>query len=161
MNLKSFFSGVWDIVKFGLVVLIIVFPIRMYVAQPFIVSGESMAPTFESGDYLIIDELTYNFIREPQKGEVIVFRYPQDPSKFFIKRVVGLPGEELNVDRREWKLGPDEYFVVGDNTKSSLDSRYWGPLPRKNIIGRTLLRLWPPTAFAYIPGKAEPAASLW
>ena len=151
MNSK-FWAGVWEIVKFGLIVLAIVMPIRLYVAQPFIVSGESMAPTFSSGDYLIIDELTYNFINEPQKGEVVVFRYPQDPSKFFIKRIVGLPGEELVVDGVEWKMGENEYFVMGDNSRFSLDSRSWGALPRENITGRALLRLWPPTALAYMPG---------
>ncbi|OGZ30804.1 MAG: signal peptidase I [Candidatus Niyogibacteria bacterium RIFCSPLOWO2_01_FULL_45_48] len=149
---SKFLAGVWEIVKFGLIVLVIVMPIRLYIAQPFIVAGESMAPTFSSGDYLIIDELTYNFIKEPSVGEVVVFRYPQDPSKYFIKRIVGLPGEELVVDGVEWKLGDGEYFVMGDNTRFSLDSRSWGVLPRENITGRALLRLWPPTAFAYMPG---------
>ena len=152
---SKFWSGVWEIVKFGLIVLVIVMPIRLYIAQPFIVSGESMAPTFSSGDYLIIDELTYNFLQEPQKGEVVVFRYPQDPSKYFIKRIVGLPGEELVVDGVEWKMGENEYFVMGDNNRFSLDSRSWGALPRENITGRALLRLWPPTALAYMPGSED------
>lgn len=149
--LSKFWLGVWEIAKFGLVVLVIVMPIRLYIAQPFIVSGDSMVPTFNSGDYLIIDELTYNFVREPQKDEVIIFRYPQDPSKFFIKRIVGLPGEAVNVDGKEWQMGEDEYFVMGDNRLFSLDSRSWGPLPKENITGRALVRLWPPTALAYIP----------
>jgi len=152
---SKFWPGVWEIVKFGLIVLAIVMPIRLYIAQPFIVAGESMAPTFGSGDYLIIDELTYNFLQEPQKGEVVVFRYPQDPSKFFIKRIVGLPGEELVVDGVEWKMGENEYFVMGDNNRFSLDSRSWGALPRENITGRALLRLWPPTALAYMPGSED------
>ena len=131
---SKFLAGVWEIVKFGLIVLVIVMPIRLYIAQPFIVAGESMAPTFSSGDYLIIDELTYNFIKEPSVGEVVVFRYPQDPSKFFIKRIVGLPGEELVVDGVEWKLGDGEYFVMGDNRKASLDSRHdIAFLPEKDI----------------------------
>ncbi len=112
-----------------------------------------MAPTFSSGDYLIIDELTYNFLNEPKKNEVVVFRYPLDPSKYFIKRIVGLPGEELVVDGVEWKLGEGEYFVMGDNSRFSLDSRSWGPLPKENITGRALIRLWPPTALAYMPGN--------
>lgn len=150
---SKFWAGVWEIVKFGLTVLVIVLPIRLYIAQPFIVSGESMAPTFSSGDYLIIDELTYNFLNEPKKNEVVVFRYPLDPSKYFIKRIVGLPGEELVVDGVEWKLGEGEYFVMGDNSRFSLDSRSWGPLPKENITGRALIRLWPPTALAYMPGN--------
>ncbi|MBI2507034.1 MAG: signal peptidase I [Candidatus Niyogibacteria bacterium] len=157
---SKFWSGVWEIAKFGIIVLAIVMPIRLYIAQPFIVSGESMAPTFSSGDYLIIDELTYNFIREPQKDDVIVFRYPLDPSKFFIKRIVGLPGEELVVDGKEWQMGNDEYFVMGDNNIFSLDSRSWGPLPRENITGRALLRLWPATTFAYMPGQRQLASPM-
>ncbi len=152
MQWRNFLAGVWEIVKVGIVVLAIVLPIRLYVAQPFIVSGDSMVPTFESGDYLIIDEVTYRY-REPQKGDVVVFRYPLDPSKFFIKRIVGLPGETLVADGREWRLGLDDYFVEGDNRPFSLDSRSWGPVPRENVIGRALLRLWPPTAFAYMPGQ--------
>lgn len=145
-------GGAWEIIQFAIIVLVVVLPIRIYVAQPFIVSGASMVPTFESGDYLIIDEFTYNFIREPQKGEVIVFRYPNDPSKFFIKRVVGLPGEEVIVDGRSWTVGNDEYFVMGDNRTQSLDSRSFGGLSRDNITGRALLRLWPPKALALEPG---------
>ena len=146
------FRAAWEIIQFALIVVVVVLPIRIFVAQPFIVSGASMAPTFDSGDYLIIDELTYTVIREPQKGEVIVFRYPNDPSKYFIKRVVGLPGEDVTVDGREWKLKSDEYFVMGDNRAQSLDSRSFGPLPRKNITGRALVRLWPPRALAFEPG---------
>ena len=150
--ISKLFGGAWEIIQFALIVLVVVLPIRIYIAQPFIVSGASMVPTFENGDYLIIDEFTYNFIREPQKGEVIVFRYPNDPSKFFIKRIVGLPGEEVVVDGRSWTVGNDEYFVMGDNRLQSLDSRSFGGLPRDNITGRALLRLWPPKAFALEPG---------
>ena len=150
--ISKIWGSIWEIVQFAAIVLVVVLPIRMYVAQPFIVSGASMAPTFENGNYLIIDELTYNVIREPQKGEVIVFRYPLDPSKFFIKRIVGLPGEDVTVDGREWKLNESEYFVMGDNRLQSLDSRTFGALPRDHITGRALLRLWPPTALAYEPG---------
>ncbi len=145
-------ESAWEIARFAIIVLVVVLPIRAYVAQPFIVSGASMAPTFATGDYLIIDELTYHFFHGPQKGDVIVFRYPNDPSKFFIKRVVGLPNEKVTVDGREWDLKSDEYFVMGDNRTESLDSRIFGPLERKYITGRALVRLWPPTAFAYEPG---------
>ena len=145
-------NGFWEFARAVIISIVIVIPVRMYIAQPFIVDGASMEPNFAGGDYLIIDELTYNFINEPQKGEVVVFRYPQDPSKFFIKRIVGLPGEELVVDGVEWKMGENEYFVMGDNSRFSLDSRSWGALPRENITGRALLRLWPPTALAYMPG---------
>jgi len=131
-------NEVWEFVKFAVIALLVVLPIRMWIAQPFIVHGSSMVPTFESGDYLIIDEITYQF-RGPERGEVIVFRYPQNPSQFFIKRVAGLPGETINGT----KLPQNEYYVLGDNTFASSDSRYWGPVKSNLIIGRAVLRLWP------------------
>ena len=166
---------VWETIKFAAIVGLIVIPIRIYIAQPFIVNGLSMFPTFNNGDYLIIDELSYNFLREPKRGEVIVFRPPLQGSRFFIKRVIGLPGEVIEVkdDRvfvngaalpepyREqittidgvWELDEGEYFVLGDNRGSSSDSRVWGTLPEGNIIGRAFLRLWPVSEAAYLPGQ--------
>src|SRR3989344_685988 len=89
-------STVWEVTKMVVITLIIVVPIRTYVAQPFIVSGASMDPTFRDHEYLIVDELSY-YLRAPERGEVIIFRYPKDPSKFFIKRIVGLPGETVAI----------------------------------------------------------------
>ena len=86
-----------DIVKFTALSLLIVIPIRTFIAQPFLVSGSSMRPTFIDGEYLIIDELSYDF-KSPQRGQVIVFKYPNDPSKYFIKRIIGLPGELVDVE---------------------------------------------------------------
>ena len=147
----SFFR---EVIILIILVVGIVIPIKMLVAQPFIVSGTSMRPTFEDGQYLIIDRISYAF-NEPQREDVIVFRYPDDPKKFFIKRVIGLPGETVNieggtvkitqVDGTEITLNQDyivypkksdntltleneEYFVMGDNRKDSYDSRSWGPL---------------------------------
>lgn len=174
-------STVWDIVRFAVIVLVIVIPIRAYVAQPFIVSGSSMDPTFRQGDYLIIDELTYHF-REPKRGEVVVFRYPKEPSKFFIKRIIGLPGEIIRINENGVSvtktdgtietlnepyakelnlplgitetLTDDEYYVLGDNRSISLDSRFWGPVTRELIKGRALLRLLPPQTISILPGNA-------
>ncbi len=129
-----------------------------------------MAPNFSEGDYLIVDELSYQF-REPQRGEVIIFEHPENPSQKFIKRVVGLPGEmveikdnritiynrsqSLDLDESEYlptsvdtagnatfELGEDEYFVLGDNRGFSYDSRKFGVVPGKNIIGRFFFRVW-------------------
>lgn len=86
----------WDIMKVLLVSLAIVLPIRYFLVQPFIVRGASMEPAFEDSEYLIVDELSY-YLRAPQRGEVVVFRYPRDPSQFFIKRIMGLPGEEIDI----------------------------------------------------------------
>lgn len=169
----------WEVIKFALITAVIVIPIRTYIAQPFIVSGASMYPTFDDNEYLIIDELSYHF-RAPARGEVIVFKYPKDPSKYFIKRIVGLPGETLLVrtdgiflrhpDGRleqinepyiqgesytttEVALGPHDYFVMGDNRGASLDSRSWGALPEALITGRAFIRLFPPNRIGLLPGQ--------
>jgi len=151
------------------IALVIVIPIRYFLFQPFIVKGQSMEPNFEDSNYLIVDELSYRF-RDPQRGEVVVFRYPRNVSQRFIKRIIGLPGEKIEIeasvvmvdgkilDESEYfpsgvqtlgniqiSLDENEYFVLGDNRISSFDSRQWGTLPRKNIIGRVYFRAWPIT----------------
>lgn len=167
------FRFLFETGKTLLVALLIVIPLRLFVAQPFFVRGASMDPTFSNGDYLIIDELSYRFSL-PKRGDVIVFRYPGDPSQFFIKRVIGLPGETissaegrvsvehfgqriileesyLNVETTGMTpitAGPNEYVMLGDNRSASSDSRRWGVLPRENIIGRVFLIVWPPKDFS-------------
>lgn len=86
----------WELIKIFLLAMIIIVPIRYFLVQPFFVRGASMEPTFLDGEYLVIDELSYR-LREPERGEVVVFRYPQSPSQFFIKRIVGLPGETITI----------------------------------------------------------------
>ena len=168
-----------DFLRFIIVSAIIIIPIRTWVAQPFLVRGASMEPTFEDGEYLIIDEFTYHF-RSPERGEVLVFRYPNDPSKFFIKRVIGLPGETIEIrdnniflmsDGGEVKLnepflqealttpngiitlGEHDFFMLGDNRLFSSDSRKWGTLEEGFIIGRAFLRLWPINRTEFMPGN--------
>ena len=172
-----------EIVRFALLAILIVVPIRMFVAQPFIVSGASMDDTFENGQYLIVDQLSY-YLHEPDRGDVVIFRYPKDPSKFFIKRVIGLPGDTVTIEdatvtikNEEYPtglildepyvtsmavaapltevLGPREYFVMGDNRDFSSDSRAWGVLQEERIIGRAWLRLFPPTVADFLPGEAK------
>jgi signal peptidase I len=176
-------SLIGEIVRFSLFALLIVLPIRLFIAQPFIVSGASMETTFSTGQYLIVDQLTYH-LEEPQRGDVIIFRYPKDPSKFFIKRVIGVPGDTVNISGNEVKitntafpegvvldesyilsmkpnttlteiLGDGEYFVMGDNRDASSDSRAWGVLQRDNIVGRAFLRLFPLTKVGVLPGKYD------
>lgn len=168
-------SNFWkELVKLVFLSLLIVVPFRLYIAQPFIVEGASMNPTFETGDYLIVDELTYSF-KTPERGSILVFKYPKNPKKSFIKRVIGLPNETVLIsdgkititnaqypkgflldeayvklnkeDNLNYVLGADEYFVLGDNRLESADSRIWGPVPEKNIIGRPIIRLFPPALF--------------
>ncbi len=159
-----------ELVKLAVIAVVIVIPFRLFVAQPFVVDGASMDPTFRNGQYLVVDEFTYHF-ETPARGSVLIFKYPKDPSKYFIKRVIGLPNETVKIekgkvsilneespngflleepyvkltkdDTQTFVLGSKEYFVMGDNRAGSADSRLWGPVPEKNIIGRPIARLWP------------------
>jgi signal peptidase I len=168
-------SNFWkELVKLILIAVVVVVPFRLYVAQPFIVDGLSMYPTFNNGHYLIIDEISYRF-KTPERGSVIVFKPPRDPGKYFIKRVIGLPGETVRIengqvtiinaenpdgftldepyveltkeDNMSFILSDGEYFVMGDNRSQSADSRIWGAVPEANIIGRPIIRFFPPTLF--------------
>lgn len=160
--------------------LLMVFFVRTYIAQPFVVNGASMDPTFHTGEYLIVDQLSYE-LSHPNRGEVIVFRYPLIPSRFFIKRVIALPDETIRItgtkveikkvdedsfftldepyvefqkeDNLEVTLKNDEYFVMGDNRLASLDSRSWGPLNQSFIIGKAFVRLFPPSKIDFLPGS--------
>jgi len=97
-----------DTVKFVLIILLIVIPVRVFVAQPFIVNGASMDPTFGHGEYLIVDQISYRF-NEPERGDVIVFKYPNDQRQFFIKRVIGLPGETIKITNTSVIIYNDNY----------------------------------------------------
>jgi signal peptidase I len=169
--IKKYLSFSFEIFKIAVIALAIVLPIRYFLFQPFIVKGESMSPSFESGDYLIVDEISYR-ISEPQRGDVVVFKYPKNTTQRFIKRIIGLPGEtvviksgnvtvvkktgeEVILDEQylpedlktygdtSTTLKADEYFVLGDNRMYSYDSRSWGIVPKANIIGKAFLRLYP------------------
>lgn len=116
--IKSFWGEVLQIVLISLVIII---PFRMYVAQPFLVSGQSMDDTFANGQYLIVDELTYQF-RNPIRGEVVIFHYPLDTKKFFIKRIIGLPGETVEIKNNLVTIcKPD---CITDTAKFTLDEPY-------------------------------------
>lgn len=176
--LKNFFQFILEVSKIVLLALVIVVPIRYFLFQPFLVKGQSMDPSFHNNDYLIIDQISYRF-RVPKRGEVIVFKYPDNPSQRFIKRIIGLPEETIEIkdgqviiaqndktqvlDESNYllpslrtpgdlrvTLAENEYFVLGDNRKLSADSRSWGPLLKKHIIGRVFFRAWPVTALALI-----------
>ena len=94
---RGYFSDIWEIVRVLLMSFAIVLPIRYFIAQPFIVSGASMEPNFSDREYLIVDELSY-YLRDPHRGEAIIFRYPRDPRQYFIKRIIGLPGETVKIE---------------------------------------------------------------
>lgn len=163
----------WDLLKIFIIALIIIIPFRMFVAEPFVVSGSSMIPNFHNGDYLVVDRLSYHF-SPPKRGDVVVLKFPKDTSQFFIKRIIGLPGEEVafneghviiyNKEHPEGMaldesylpnqnetlgksepvdLGDNEYFVLGDNRTASSDSRVWGILPANDIVGKVWVRVFP------------------
>ncbi|MBI2025112.1 MAG: signal peptidase I [Candidatus Harrisonbacteria bacterium] len=170
-GLKKLILSAWEVIEVLVIALAAVFLIRNFIAQPFLVSGASMEPNFSNGNYLIVDEVTYRF-RGPERGEVVVFRYPKEPSTFFIKRIIGLPGDRILIrdnqatvisgDGQKFAipgetnglvdiaLKTDEYFVLGDNRYNSLDSRNWGPLPKNDLIGIVRFRIFPINQFGVL-----------
>ncbi|MDA3802714.1 MAG: signal peptidase I [Patescibacteria group bacterium] len=94
--MKKFLLFIWELVKVAAISAAIIIPVRYYLIQPFYVKGASMEPNFHDSEYLIVDEISYRF-NEPNRGQVIVFRYPKNPQEYFIKRIIGLPGEELQI----------------------------------------------------------------
>lgn len=151
---KSFWRSALELIRFILIAVIIIVPLRMWVAQPFIVHGQSMDPTFRNGDYLIVDEISYRFT-DPEEGDVIIFRFPNDPSTFFIKRIIGLPNQTIKVEGKTISIKDNEYFVMGDNRGSSSDSRVWGTVNKDLIVGKAFLRLWPISTADILPGQDE------
>ena len=107
-SLSSTAYFIFDFLKVIVIAAVIILPIRYYVFQPFIVSGSSMEPNYSNGQYLIIDELSYR-LGDPQRGDVIVLRYPNDPKQFFIKRIIGLPGEKVQIDNGNVTIFNKEY----------------------------------------------------
>jgi signal peptidase I len=132
--------------------------------QPFTVQGQSMEPTLHNHEYILVEKVSYWF-RSPERGDIVVFRYPGDPSEDYIKRVIGLPGDHVVVhDGHVYVNGrqltepyiaappdytddrvvaPGDLYVLGDNRDNSSDSHEWGLLPRANIIGRAWIAYWP------------------
>ena len=183
-KIRKMFSFIWELFKIAVIAFIIVAPIRYFLFQPFIVSGASMVPSFESGDYLIIDEISYRF-SEPKRGDVVVFStdfISGYDGQRFIKRIIGLPGETVKVAFGKVEivkdgqitileedylsadletagdvnvtLKTDEYFVLGDNRNYSYDSRMWGVVQRKYIIGKALFRVFPLASLSQIANPA-------
>jgi signal peptidase I len=180
--MRKFLASLLEIFEIAVIAIVAVFLVRTFLVQPFLVSGTSMSPNFSNGDYVLVDELTYR-IRPPERGEVVVFHDPEQGSydTYFIKRVVGLPGEKITIasdtitvynaghpaglvldesylpngvvtsGMETYTLSSSTYLMLGDNRPASYDSRSWGPLPAKNIVGLVRVRLWPLdaiTAFA-------------
>jgi len=179
-GIRKYAPAVWEFVKIAVIALIIVLPIRYFLFQPFIVSGASMSPNFSTGDYLIVDEISYRFA-SPQRGDVVVFDasfVKEYSGQRFIKRIIGLPGETVDITNGQVEiikdgkttvlnekylpedlktygdvnitLGNNQYFVLGDNRQHSYDSRMWGVVDQKYIIGKAFLRIFPVTSMSEI-----------
>ena len=140
--------------------------IRLFILAPFYIPSGSMIPTLLEGDRIIVSKITYR-LTSPQRGDIVVFKYPRDPSRDYVKRLIGLGGETVALKNSRLyingKLMPENYLppglhfsdygpvrvpeghylMLGDNRNVSEDSRFWGPLPEKNVIGKALLIYWP------------------
>lgn len=156
----------------AVLLIAVIFTLVNLLSARFVVEGSSMEPNFYHGQYIIVSRLDYMF-GEPARGDVIVFHYPQDPSRDFIKRIIGLPGETVTIEAGqitiagevieepyiaatsrysgEWELDRDEYFVLGDNRANSNDSHNFGPIPREVIIGRAWISYWPVHRWGVVP----------
>lgn len=187
----AIFAAVRELVQTVLLALLLFLLIRNVILN-FRIDGISMEPNFHNGQYLIVNRFAYCpglhlelppigikwhktwCVNQPRRGDVIVFEYPLDESRDFIKRVIALPGETIelrngkvyidgklmpepfgpNPTNRSFgplKVPPDTVFVMGDNRNNSSDSRTWGPLPQKDIIGKAVLSYWPPQWWAIVP----------
>lgn len=169
---QAFGIFIIELIKIGLLAALTIGLIRYFLFKPFYVKGASMEPNFYDHEYLIVDELSYRF-RAPERGEVVVFRYPGNPQEYFLKRVIGLPGERVKISEGHvtiynsahpegvaveesylpkdlstigeeiTTLSDKEYFVLGDNRPNSYDSRRFGPINYDAIVGRAWFRGWP------------------
>jgi signal peptidase I len=119
MELKNIGKYVLDTVKLVAIALLIVIPVRFFVFQPFVVNGQSMEPNYHSADYLIVDEVTYK-LHSPQRGDVIVFKYPKDPAYKYIKRIIGLPGETV-------EIRDAQVFITANGATQKLDETTYLP----------------------------------
>lgn len=144
------------------------------------VDGHSMEPTLQSGEFVIVNKLAYKF-GTPESGDVIVFHYPRDPNQEYIKRIIGLPGDEVKISngtvylneqpiqepyiaappnyQSDWDVPTNSLFVLGDNRNNSSDSHNWGPVPMEYVIGKALVVYWPPEKWGLIqlPSSAKAA----
>lgn len=177
--IKTIISFFVDIIETIVVALCIFVIVYLFLVQPHQVIGNSMLPNFYDKEYILTDKISYH-TREPKRGEVIVFKSPEDKDKDFIKRIIGLPGERIKIqngkifindlllmenyidkdlqtpagkfflENQEFIIPPNAFIVLGDNRLNSSDSRSWGVIEKKEIIGRAILVYWPPNRMGLI-----------
>jgi signal peptidase I len=151
---------------------VVIFVAINTVTGRFRIEGPSMMPNLQQGQYVIINKIVYR-LDSPQRGDIIVFRHPLNPSRDLIKRIIGLPGETIEISNGQvqvdgvpleepyvlyeshysvhYELGPDDYFVLGDNRPNSDDSHNWGTLERDQIVGKAWISYWPPATWGGLP----------
>ncbi|HSR46933.1 MAG TPA: signal peptidase I [Anaerolineales bacterium] len=163
-----------------LLVAAVIFLAVNFVTARIRVEGSSMEPSLHDGELVVVNRLAYRW-SDPERGDIVVFRFPLEPDRRFIKRVIGLPGEVVViVDGQvlvngarleepyiaaapryhgEWTVGQDEVFVLGDNRNNSSDSQTWGPVPFAQVLGKAVLVYWPPPEAGLIPHNGSVEAS--
>jgi signal peptidase I len=176
-KIGAFFLDIVETIVMSLAIFLMVY---LFIAQPHQVKGMSMYPNFYDGDYILTDKISYRF-NPPMRGDVIVFEAPKSAGDEFIKRIIGLPGDQIEIrservyvngqlepdnflptdfvtrpgafvpENQPLVVPPEDYFVLGDNRDHSSDSREWGFVPRQNITGKAFFRYWPPSKMGKIP----------
>lgn len=163
---KSKKSAFVEIIESVVIAVLLAVIIRIFIFQPFWIPSESMVPNLQIGDRIIVSKLNYHFT-EPKRGDIMVFKFPRDPSRDFVKRTIGISGDTVEVRNSQlyingekvaenylpnglqfgeygpFKVPSDSYFMMGDNRNLSQDSRAWGVLPKDNIVGKAVLIYWP------------------
>ncbi len=178
-GLAAYGPAIRELIETILLTLVIFFMIR-FAVENFRIEGYSMEPNFHDGQFLLVNKLAYK-IGHPSRGDVVIFHYPLNPSKNYIKRVIGLPGETVQIkmgrvyingvlmkeqfpfEHADYDWGPvtlaaDEFFVLGDNRPESSDSHFWGPVPAKDIVGKAWVSYWPPQMWGLVPDYSYAAA---
>lgn len=167
---SSFWRFVIDVLE-TIILSVVLFLAIDAVSARIRVDGISMQPTLRDGEFVLINKLAYK-LGEPQLGDVIVFHFPRDPQQEYIKRVVGLPGDLVKIQRgvvfvngqalvepyiadqpdyqNQWQVPENHLFVLGDNRNNSSDSHRWGPVPMEQVVGKALLVYWPPQEWGMI-----------
>lgn len=178
---KSVINFFFDFLETIVVALSIFVVIYLFILQPHEIKGSSMEPNFHNNEYILTDKISYRF-KDPERGNIIVFKAPKNPDIDYIKRIIGLPGDRVKVEKGDVYINdkklpepylhdksllfpgsymqeginvtvaPGEYFVMGDNRPHSSDSREFGPIPKKSIIGKAFLRYWPIKEIGIISG---------
>jgi signal peptidase I len=169
-------SALREFVETIAITLVIYVLVRFFLFETYRVVGHSMDPTLEDNQFLVVDKVSYR-LHEPTRGDIIVFRDPNDDKRKLIKRVIGLPGEVVEIQDGQvlidgqpldesyivdpgryseppTEVPPGQYFVLGDNRNNSSDSHYWGTFPRQRIVGRARISYWPPRLWGVIPNQS-------